>query len=376
MSRLVSDNQRQRMSVSAAWRERRFGFTLVELLVVIAIIGILIALLLPAVQSAREAARRTQCKNHLKQIGLAILNYETQKGELPPGTFLGEGSSWSAYILPYLEEGQAFADLRIGDNDDFNSQWASSSQYDDVADLGELYQNIRLVETVISSFRCPSANLMEHHTDQSSDGWWVMKRAPASYLGVVSGLQTRQHPVWRMRIQRYPPQNPNYEGVDGVLVGIDKDEDVKYGNIPLRKITDGTSKTAMVGEAIHDTETEELWGMEKEPADGNRADHWHGGSDDIDTSPHMDLSEFLGSTGVGINLASDPTKNRDYCTRPDSPECQALQLSFGSAHTGGVQMVFVDGHVELIEEEIDPLVWSDYGTRASQIVETGGATRR
>jgi prepilin-type processing-associated H-X9-DG protein len=132
----------------------------------------------------------------------------------------------------------------------------------------------------------------------------------------------------------------------------------------------------MVGEAIHDTETEELWGMEKEPADGNRADHWHGGSDDIDTSPHMDLSEFLGSTGVGINLASDPTKNRDYCTRPDSPECQALQLSFGSAHTGGVQMVFVDGHVELIEEEIDPLVWSDYGTRASQIVETGGATRR
>ena len=364
---------------SGSWElkaARRSAFTLVELLVVIAIIGILIALLLPAVQAAREAARRTQCKNQLKQIGLAVLNYESQQGELPPGTFLGEGSAWSAYILPYLEEGVAFADLKIGENDDYNSQWASNSQYDDVSDLGELYQNIRLVETVLNIYRCPTANLLEHQTDQTADGWWVMKRVPGSYLGVVSGLQTRQHPVWRMRIQKSPPQNPNYGGVDGVLVGIDKDEDVRYGNIPLRKITDGTSKTAMIGEALHDTETEEMWGQRPEPAEGNRADHWYGGSDDIDTSPHMDLSEFLGSTGVGINLAIDPAKNRDYCTRPDSPECQALQLSFGSAHPGSVQMVFVDGHLESVGEDIDPLVWSDYGTRASQWIDTGGAIRR
>src|SRR3954454_14102840 len=88
------------------------GFTLVELLVVVAIIGILVALLLPAIQAAREAARRSQCQNHMKQIGLATLNFETQKKYLPPskwaekGTAIGQtvGHSTLSYLLPYVEE--------------------------------------------------------------------------------------------------------------------------------------------------------------------------------------------------------------------------------------------------------------------------------
>src|SRR4029079_15185041 len=90
------------------------GFTLVELLVVIAIIGLLVALLLPAIQAAREAARRSQCKNNLKQIGLALHNYERARGTFPPGFIshatatndpgLGPGWGWAAHILPYLEE--------------------------------------------------------------------------------------------------------------------------------------------------------------------------------------------------------------------------------------------------------------------------------
>jgi type II secretory pathway pseudopilin PulG len=352
------------------------------LLVVIAIIGILVALLLPAVQAAREAARRTQCANQEKQIGLACLNFENTNKALPPGAFLGEGSAWSAYILPYLEEGSAFANLTIGEDDNGNYQWGSPSPYSDVNQLGDSFRNVRLVETVISVYRCPSAGLLLHHLDVSADNYYVMQRVPASYLGVVSGLQSRQDPVWRMRIRKHPFEDPSYEGADGVLVGIHHKEDTGYGRIPFRRILDGTSKTVIVGEALHDTETEEAEGAKGEAKQGSRKDHWFGGSDDIDTAHgtgnFSDLSEFLGSTGVGINLQGNPvvdsSKNQSLCTSPSSPECQALQLSFGSSHPGIVQMVYVDGHVESIQVDIDPQVWSDMGTRAGQTLGSGDST--
>src|SRR5690348_15993690 len=92
------------------------GFTLVELLVVIAIIGILVALLLPAIQAAREAARRAQCQSNMKNISLAVLNYESSKKKFPPG-FVStppatETWGWAAFILPYLEEQGVYDQLR------------------------------------------------------------------------------------------------------------------------------------------------------------------------------------------------------------------------------------------------------------------------
>ena len=95
------------------WRVKRGGFTLVELLVVIAIIGILVALLLPAIQAAREAARRSQCKNNLRQLGLAVLNYESSQKRLPPSVEINAKTNTTAangawgvhgHILNYLEE--------------------------------------------------------------------------------------------------------------------------------------------------------------------------------------------------------------------------------------------------------------------------------
>jgi prepilin-type N-terminal cleavage/methylation domain-containing protein len=89
-------------------RRHHVGFTLIELLVVIAIIAVLIALMLPAVQAAREAARRSQCVNNLKQLGLAVMNYESTHGALPPGTKYQVWGSWMLFVLPYLEKGAQF----------------------------------------------------------------------------------------------------------------------------------------------------------------------------------------------------------------------------------------------------------------------------
>src|SRR5436190_15716662 len=114
---------------------RQGGFTLVELLVVIAIIGVLVALLLPAVQAAREAARRMQCTNHLKQMGLALHNFhDTNKvfpaadDELPASTALtGSGlwkAAWTAHILPYIEQQSLFAQYR------FDRDWQDTTTND------------------------------------------------------------------------------------------------------------------------------------------------------------------------------------------------------------------------------------------------------
>jgi prepilin-type N-terminal cleavage/methylation domain-containing protein/prepilin-type processing-associated H-X9-DG protein len=352
----------------------RYAFTLVELLVVIAIIGILVALLLPAIQAAREAARRSQCQNNLKQIGLSTLNYETSHKSLPPGCFLGEGSAWSAFILPYLEEGAAFSALTIGETDAGNFQWGYPGQYSDASTLGPSYRNVQVVETVMQVYRCPSAGLPEHQTDLSNDGYYVMRRSPASYLGVVSGLEAIQHPSWRLRLRRSPPENPAYQGVDGVMVGLHNVDEAR-SRVSFRMITDGNSKTMMVGEAVHDSDTQDVRAGTKEAEPGNKKDHWWGGSDDIDTGRagdvFMDLSEFLGSTGVPINYQKDSAQNQAWCANPGSPDCQKPQLSFGSKHPGVVQMVYCDGHVEAVQEDIDFTVWNDGGTRSGQVATTG-----
>ena len=129
------------------------GFTLVELLVVIAIIGILIALLLPAVQAAREAARRSQCSNNLKQIGLAVLNYESAEGYLPPGglpTATGaHGFSWWVRILRYIED-QTYAELdKDGSESGASVGWVGSNFFN-----GDILRN-----RYFDFMYCPSSTL-------------------------------------------------------------------------------------------------------------------------------------------------------------------------------------------------------------------------
>ena len=108
---------------------RRRGFTLIELLVVIAIIAVLISLLLPAVQSAREAARRAQCTNNLKQVGLAMHNYESAQGTLPPGVKGCCWGTWLNFILPYIEGSNLFNSYNYVGNDRYENLKIQTGQF-------------------------------------------------------------------------------------------------------------------------------------------------------------------------------------------------------------------------------------------------------
>jgi prepilin-type processing-associated H-X9-DG protein len=268
----------------------------------------------------------------------------------------------------------------IGENDSMNMQWGHpGGPYDDARKLPNNERNVQVIETVVQTYRCPSAGLPEHQLDVSADNYYVMKRSPVSYIGVATGLYARQFDsgdTYFLTGERNPAANPYFEGADGVLYGIRNDDATTKG-VKFKMIEDGTSNTVMVGEALHDWKTQEDKGGIAEYKAGNRKDHWWGGSDDVDTTPGSDLSEFLGSTAVPINLQKDPAYNQQICAASsgDNRDCQALQLGFGSEHSGMCLMAFVDGHVEPIKDDIDPQTWSDYGTRASQVIETGAPRR-
>jgi prepilin-type N-terminal cleavage/methylation domain-containing protein len=336
--------------------ERR-AFTLVELLVVIAIIGLLVALLLPAIQAAREAARRSQCQNNLKQLGLAFQMYHDVKQRLPSGARSGEGSMWSYYLLPFLEEGNAQARSKVAEDGVNNYQWAYNGPYtpDQIAN-DPIYANIHLAERVFPMLRCPSAGLPDKQFDYSSWNWVVVGRVPASYLGSATGLLLDQNTV----------------DADGVMMGSLDGVLFAQSRVGLKDIGDGSSNTMLVGETLHDVEAQDRATRKESPA-GNKADHWGMGSDDIDGTggpeAARDLSECVGSTAVPMNLVVQ-FRGNDPCSSPPAgtnPDCQRMQLSYGSAHPGGALTLRCDSSVQYAEEGIDATIWRDLATRDGQI---------
>jgi prepilin-type N-terminal cleavage/methylation domain-containing protein len=336
------------------------GFTLVELLVVIAIIGVLVALLLPAVQAAREAARRSQCQNNLKQIGLALQMHHDAKKVFPPGAMMGEGSMWSYYILPYMEQVSAFAKARAQEGNGKNYNWAHDGPYNDQALALDENRNVAMCEVLMPVFQCPSGNLPPHIYSASSYNWIVQKRVPASYLGNATGLVVDQN----VRDAPTPPlsQGIRMGSLDGVLFPQSK--------IGIKHILDGTSNTVLVGEALPDIVAITSL-TTPETALGSVKDHWPLGGDDIDGTggPEQgrDPSEGHGSTAVPINY-QNPFLGGNGCQGLSGADCQKYQLAFGSAHAAGAQVVNCDGSVAMINEGIDPKVWSDMGTRDSQVL--------
>ncbi len=301
----------------------RRGFTLVELLVVIAIIGVLVGLLLPAVQSAREAARRTQCQNHLKQIGLGLLNYESTYRTLPWGAKGGWGQAWTTDILPFIER----ADLwEITPQGEPGSPTAS--------DINSLHFQ-ELAKTAVPTYRCPSQPGPLHHNELSSE---VAGRGIASYIGSAgSDVTTDNGPTNTtsglsmdfgngvLLVQRFTPAAPSLPVPE------------LKPPIGLEAILDGLSHTLMVTEG-------RFVSFDCEACD--RHSLYHPEFDDLQG---RDFSEALISTRYGINLDLEPQWKQE--------------LSPGSYHVGGIHGLLCDGSVRFINDQVDLTVLQSLGSR-------------
>ena len=260
------------------------GFTLVELLVVIAIIGLLVAILLPAVQAAREAARRVACTNNLKQIGIALATYHDTFAVLPAAVSDNWGGSpqlhsWAVFILPYVEESNLYAlySFPAGQNAAVNRP---------------------VVSTPLSIYSCPSSD----NAYYEGDGHY----AKGDYAA-VSGIE------------------PIANG--GAMYPASR--------IPFRKITDGLSKTLLVGE---------LYFHNLGWARGSAAGTTGGGGGGAAFCRGVSRWWSCNSPCAQPGLNPANTNCNNHCEQ---------RFQFSSAHSQGVYFVFCDGHVEFLDESAD-----------------------
>ena len=205
---------------------RRLGFTLVELLVVIAIIGVLVALLLPAVQAARESSRRMKCGNNLKQIGLALQNYHDRLGTFPMGTFGVFMHSWQLAILPEVEQANMMDKIVFAS---VNLRGSGSSEG----------PNSALLDRWTAAYNwCPSSQTNRLCLRTSPTG---QRFATSSYNGISGATQSATSPIDPGGDNRCVSGNQGYACANGTLV--------PNRSVRIAVITDGTSNQLMVGES-------------------------------------------------------------------------------------------------------------------------------
>lgn len=340
-------------------QNRRLGFTLIELLVVIAIIAILIGLLVPAVQVVRHSANRTHCANNLKQIGIALHAFHSAKNAFPMAGEAEEGSYWTAYILPYVDQKPLYDAISWG-----SVNWAVPTpiKFANLKSNDPVERNVAACETVVPVYRCPSTQAPLHVLDASTwdPPWFVAQRVPCNYLGVASGLtQNDFKPSWGYGAWPNVPGSKHISELDGIIITRPppKTQIAKggMGYIRIRDVKDGVSNTFIVGEA--EPVVSDTWLQE----DGNagRVDHWAIGGDDCDNWEMTDWSETCGSTGVPLNFKAPETG-------ATKAEKGMHEVAFGSNHPGGANMLLADGSVRWVSNSINPQTWSALGTRAGK----------
>ncbi|WP_428306242.1 DUF1559 domain-containing protein [Lacipirellula sp.] len=344
-------------------RRRIAGFTLVELLVVIAIIGVLVALLLPAVQAAREAARRTQCKNNLKQMALGCMNHaDVQKffptggwgwfwaGDPDRGFGKDQPGGWIYNTLPFLEQAALHDQGKDGQPDVLTQSQRTAAR--------------TTLSSPLDAITCPSRrpggqtfpytnatgiyNALKPElvgrSDYAANSGTVYVEAdsfPPTYAA-VSGFSWFENRLPTMS----PPQDPTL-----VLNGIS----YQRSQVTFKHVTDGTSNTYMVGEKALTTVNYETGG------DAGDNETWC-------TGFNNDNFRKTASGAYGSLAALTPLLDA-----PEYPAGVNGQDAFGSAHAGGLNMAYCDGSIHTVNYDVDWQVHRDLGDRADGNATTTGS---
>jgi prepilin-type processing-associated H-X9-DG protein/prepilin-type N-terminal cleavage/methylation domain-containing protein len=330
----------------------RKAFTLVEGLVVVAIIGVLVGLLLPAVQKVREAANAVKCRNNLQQIGLAMHQYHTRAGSLPPGNQVFWGAGWATFLLPYLDQDALYHQL------DLTKQMGSSGPWDQVPNWIKM-QNVQIV-----TYICPSTPLPPLiQTDQGDNGPgnWQQVGNYVAIMGAAASSSVGDDPTGQGRVSDCSNPIPIYCNFGGFAAS----NGVIYPGSRVRfsQITDGASTTLLVGEQSD-------WG-----SDPGVAVPYCNPRSQYDLRAPVSYGLW-----VGAEQAEPPMQPKTYCGY-SSGSAVTLRWPIGmkqrqnyndgmaywggwnkplqSAHPGGANVLFCDGSVRFLSNQTtwDVLKW-------------------